>query len=209
MRLVELDSQAGISRNIALRSALNETSSSIEGLFNALSSRSASIQKALINRLNLYYVVFLLLILSMAVFFSYKASKHVVSHLEALTNYISSLAKNNLETGHSIDLHNSAREIKQIYREFRNLLSQLKIWEKQRDSAIQHADDNQQRYRELADMLPQSVFETDSYGNYTYVNKAWYQAFGFTSQDLQDGLNLIETLISESNHEDILGDRKD
>lgn len=90
-----------------------------------------------------------------------------------------------------------------------NLLSQMKLWENQRDSAIQNADDNQQRYRELADLLPQSVFETDSYGNYTYVNKAWYQSFGYTSQDLNDGLNLIETLISsDSNPDEILGIKK-
>ena len=106
---------------------------------------------------------------------------------------------------HSIDLHNSAREIKQIYREFRNLLSQLKIWEKQRDNAIRSAEYTQQRYQELADMLPQSVFETNSLGNYTYVNKAWYKAFGYTPAILEDGLNLIETLIPESDHENILG----
>jgi PAS domain S-box-containing protein len=144
----------------------------------------------------------------MAILFSYKASRHIVLHLESLTNYISVLAKNHLDSSHSIDLHNSAKEIKQIYHEFRNLLSQLKIWERQRDRALQNAEDNQQRYRELADMLPQSVFETDSYGNYTYVNKAWYNSFGYTSTDLFEGLNLIETLISESNQQDILGQRK-
>jgi PAS domain S-box-containing protein len=158
----------------------------------------------MINRLNIFYVFSLLMILAMAIIFSYKASKHVVSHLEALTNYISSLAKNNSDNNPSIDLHNSAREIKQIYSEFRNLLLRLKIGEKQRDSAVRHADDNQQRYRELADMLPQSVFETDSVGNYTYVNKAWHEAFGYDSGDLHEGLNLIETLVSESD-DDILG----
>ena len=208
LRLVELDKQTGIRKNIALRASLNTISSLIEGLFTELSEKSAVTQKALINRLNIFYLVSLLLILCMAIIFSYIASKHIVSHLEALTNYISVLAKNHLDTSQSIDLHNSANEIKQIYHEFRNLLSQLKIWEKQRDRALQNAEDNQQRYRELSDMLPQSVFETDSYGNYTYVNKAWYNAFCYTPADLAEGLNLIETLISESNQENILGQRK-
>ena len=190
---------------MALRASLNTVSAHIESLFTELSEKSAITQKALINRLNIFYLVSLLLIAFMAVVFSFMASKHIVSHLETLTHYISALTKNHLASTPSIDLHNSAREIKQIYREFRNLLSQLKIWEKQRDRALQNAEDNQQRYRELADMLPQSVFETDSYGNYTYVNKAWYNAFGYSPADLDEGLNLIETLISESNQEDILG----
>jgi PAS domain S-box-containing protein len=208
LRLVELDKQAGIRKNLALRASLNAVSSQVESLFNELSEKSVVSQKALLNRLNFYYLISLLLIGCMAIIFSYVVSKRVVSHLEALTNYISRLTKNHLDSSQSIDLHNSASEFKQIYREFRDLLSQLKIWEKQRDRALQNAEDNQQRYRELSDMLPQSVFETDSFGNYTYVNKAWYDAFGFSPTDLGEGLNLIETLISETNQEEILGHRK-
>ncbi len=208
LRLVELDKQTGIRKNLALRASLNKESAAIESLFTSLSEKTVVKQKVLMSRLNGFYLLSLLLIFSMAVIFSYISSKHIVWHLEALTNYISVLAKNHLAAGPSLDLHNSAREIKQIYREFRNLLSQMKIWETQRDRALQNAEDNQQRYRELADMLPQSVFETDSFGNYTYVNKAWYNAFGYTPGDLGEGLNLIETLISESNQEDILGNQK-
>ncbi len=208
LRLVDLDRQAGIRKNMALRASLNNQSALIEDQFTALSEKSAITQKAMLSRLNVYYLISILLILAMAVAFSYKASKHVVLHLETLAHYISSLTRNNFDGSHSIDLRNSASEIKQIYHEFRNMLSQLRVWEKQRDRAIQNAEDNQQRYRELADMLPQSVFETDSYGNYTYVNKAWYHAFGFSSDDLNEGLNLIETLISESSQDDILGIQK-
>jgi PAS domain S-box-containing protein len=207
-RLIEIDRQTGISRNLALRASLNAKSDSIIQHFEALSNTAAAAQEAYMKRLNLFYILSILLIISLAVVFSYKTSKHVVSHLETLTNYISTLSKSKLDDSHSIDLHNSAREIKQIYHEFRNLISQLKIWEKQRDSALQNADDNQQNYRELTDMLPQSVFETDSYGNYTYVNKAWHQSFGFTEGDLKEGLNLIETLVSEAKDSDILGIQK-
>jgi len=208
LRLAQLDRKTGIIRNRALRASLNDAIAGIEILFSTLNDKTQVAQRTLLARLRFYYVLTLLVIFSMALLFSYKTSKHIVSHLEALTNYISALASGNAGSNHPIDLQNSAREIKQIYREFRNLFSQLKVWEKQRDSAIQHADDNQQRYRELADMLPQSVFETDSYGNYTYVNRAWHQSFGYNDQDLNEGLNLIETLISESNAEDILGAKK-
>ncbi len=207
-RLVDLDRQAGIRSNDALKASLSSIGRIIERSFNDLTQHSAFSQKALINRLNIFYAFAVVVILVMAVFFSFKATRHIASHLEALTNYISVLSRDHRDSSHSIDLRNSAYEVKQIYREFRNLLSQLKIWEKQRDSALQKAEDNQQRYRELADMLPQSVFETDSYGNYSYVNKAWYRAFGYAPENLSEGLNLIETLISESSQEDILGNDK-
>ncbi len=84
------------------------------------------------------------------------------------------------------------------------MLSQLRVWERQTDKALKNAEENEKRYRELADMLPQSIYETDELGNLTYVNKAWYRHFGYTKEDLGQGLNLIETVISESS-DDILG----
>ncbi len=208
LRLVDLDSQTGIRKNIALKAQLNKQSADIENIFTQVTAKSFTMQEAMLKRLTLFYVMSLILILILSVFFSYAASRHIVSHLEALTNYISVLSNSQQDQTHSIDLHNSAREIKQIYREFRNLFSMLKVWEKQRDKAIRSAEDTQQRYQELADMLPQSVFETDSMGNYTYANKAWYKAFGYTTTDLHEGLNLIETLIPESEQENILDQGK-
>ncbi len=207
LRLAELDEQTGITGNKALKASLNRYAATIESIFGDLDMKTKKAQLLLLQRLRWMYFVTLLLVFISAVFFSYKASKHVVSHLEALAGYIASLARHE-NPQQKVNFLRSTREIKQIYKEFQNLLAQLKIWEKQRNTAIQFADDNQQRYRELADMLPQSVFETDSYGNYTYVNKAWYQAFGYTVRELNDGLNLIETLVSETGTDDILGIRK-
>jgi len=205
IRLVQLDMQTGIRYNTGLKAQLNDQCKQVEGIFKQLTARSVTRQKALTQRLTYFYLLSIFMIIGIAVLFSYSAARHTVSQLEALTNYISVISSNQQDQGKTIDLHNSAREIKQIYREFRNLLSQLKIWEKQRDRALKSAEDTQQRYQELADMLPQSVFETNMLGNYTYVNKAWYKSFGYNSHDLDEGLNLIETLIPESDREEILG----
>jgi PAS domain S-box-containing protein len=204
MRLVDLDRLSGLDRNIALQAHLNKLGTEIEHSFNTISSKTASAQKVVLARLNLFYIISVVLVFALAMGLSLHATRYIASHIEALTSYISAMSANGADSNQAPDLQNSAKEIKQIYGEFRNLFSQLKIWEKQRDNAMRNADDNQQRYRELADMLPQSVFETDMYGNYSYVNKAWYQAFGYSEKELHDGLNLIETLVSE-NAEDILG----
>jgi len=207
-RLVELEKRSGIEKNLALRAGLTDADTQIEAMLASLIQKSLSTQPGLIRQLNLFYGGLLVLIVSLSVLFSYLTARRIVSHLEALTNYISVLAKNYQEAPAGIDLHNSAHEIRQIYREFRNLISQLKIWERQRDKALRHAEDNQQRYRELADMLPQGIFETNAMGNYTYVNKAWYKAFGYGPEDLAEGLNLIETLITESSQNDLMGQNK-
>ncbi|HLO61106.1 MAG TPA: ATP-binding protein [Bacteroidales bacterium] len=204
MRVVDIDRLSGLDRNIALRAQLDKLGAEIEKSFNTISSKTASAQKVILARLSMFYIISVILVFALALGLSLHATRYIASHIEALTSYISAMSTNDADSNHAPDLQNSAKEIKQIYGEFRNLFSQLKIWEKQRDNAMRNADDNQQRYRELADMLPQSVFETDVYGNYSYVNKAWYQAFGYSERELNDGLNLIETLVSE-NAEDILG----
>jgi len=78
------------------------------------------------------------------------------------------------------------------------MVAQLKIRETQRDRALLIAYENEQRYRDLADLLPQSIFETDKFGNLVYANKSWYKDFGYTNEDLKQGLNLIETINSNN-----------
>lgn len=155
----------------------------------------------------LAYVAVLLVLLLLAAGLGYLASKHLVMPLEKLNRYIGSLNRNTALESRA-DYRHAPVEIRPVYLEFHKLFNQLKTGEQQRDHALKNANDNHQRYRELTDLLPQSVFETDSYGNYTYVNKAWYKAFGYVQADLDDGLNLIETLISGSQHDDILGMQK-
>ena len=205
--LVKLDRQIGLTDNSGLRHDLIEKCKKIETLLVNLEAKSTETQRALIRRTNVYYAFFIGLIVLLSVIVSYFLSRHMVSHLEALTKYISNLTKYNFAYVDKLNLRNSETEIRQIYKEFRNMVAQLRVWQKQRDRAVKNAEENELRYRELADMLPQSIYETDELGNFTYVNKAWYDTFGYTNEDLDDGLNLIETIISKTNN-DILGHHK-
>jgi PAS domain S-box-containing protein len=205
--LVKLDHQIGLRDNSGLRHDLIQKCNKIETLLNGLESKSIGTQKLLIKKTNIYYASFVSLIIIMSIIVSYFLSRHMVSHLESLTKYISNLTKHNFAYVDKVNLRKSANEIRQIYKEFRNMTAQLRVWQKQRDRAVKIAEDNELRYRELADMLPQSIYETDELGNFTYVNKAWYETFGYTNEDLENGLNLIETIISKTN-DDILGHYK-
>lgn len=205
--LKNIEDRIGLNDNSGLKLLLNQKADHILTKFSELYQTARLTQKSLLRELNFYYAVFMIIAMIVAILVSFFISKHVVNHLELLTRYISQLTKNNFNYTEKLNLKNSASEISHIYREFRNMLSQLRVRERQRDKALADAEDNERRYRLLADMLPQSIYETDELGNFSYVNKAWYRNFGYTAEDINQGLNLIETVISESS-DDILGNTR-
>lgn len=56
------------------------------------------------------------------------------------------------------------------------------------EEALQNSEN---KYNEMADLLPQVVFETDVYGSLTYVNKQAYAIFGYSDKDPIIGLNTM------------------
>jgi PAS domain S-box-containing protein len=57
--------------------------------------------------------------------------------------------------------------------------------------------ESETRFRELADLLPQSVFELDLKGNFTYCNRCGFETFGYTREDLKKGVNALQLYIPE------------
>ena len=69
------------------------------------------------------------------------------------------------------------------------------ITERKREQ--QALEESKQRFQELADLLPQPVFETDIHGKITYTNQLGITAFGYTPADLQKGINSIDLFAQE------------
>ena len=55
--------------------------------------------------------------------------------------------------------------------------------------------ESEQKYRELADSLPQTVFETDETGRLTFANRYAFELFGYTQNDFDKGLDATHMLI--------------
>ena len=53
---------------------------------------------------------------------------------------------------------------------------------------------SERRHRELADALPQPVFETDQRGVLTFANRAAFETFGYSEDDLARGPSVLEML---------------
>jgi PAS domain S-box-containing protein len=65
---------------------------------------------------------------------------------------------------------------------------------KQAEEALRRSERN---YRELAELLPQTVFECDVQGRLTFVNRRGQEIFGVTPDQLRQGLSLLAVIAPE------------
>jgi len=82
-------------------------------------------------------------------------------------------------------------ERKRMEDELRRYSMQLEGLVFERTGKLAHSE---RRFRELADLLPQTVFEADEKGNFTFANRVGFASFGYTEEDLREGLSVIQTL---------------
>ncbi len=60
------------------------------------------------------------------------------------------------------------------------------------------AEENETKINELANLLPQIIYECDLDGTLTYVNNRAYEFFRYTPEDFKKGINIFQTLAPES-----------
>lgn len=63
--------------------------------------------------------------------------------------------------------------------------------------SLEQAKESEMRFRELAEMLPETIYEVDMQGELTFVNEKSFDLFGYTRQEFNEGINVIEFI-----HED-------
>lgn len=64
----------------------------------------------------------------------------------------------------------------------------------ERDKALR---ESKNRYEELANLLPETVYEIDQRGNFSFLNRSGFESLGYTQKDLEEGLNIREMIIPE------------
>ncbi|MFC2104965.1 PAS domain-containing protein, partial [Bacteroidota bacterium] len=57
--------------------------------------------------------------------------------------------------------------------------------------------ENEEKFKSLATLLPEVIYETDVHGNITFVNLKAFETFEYTSDDLEKGLNITQMLAPE------------
>ena len=57
--------------------------------------------------------------------------------------------------------------------------------------------ESEAKFRDLTELLPQTVFETDERGNFTFANRAGFDCFGYTQDDFEGGLTVLQMIAPE------------
>ena len=81
--------------------------------------------------------------------------------------------------------------------EMRRRVTELKASEAERQKVEEALKESERRYRELADLLPQIVFEMDLEGNITFMNRNGLEFLDYTQEDLEAGLDALQLVIPE------------
>jgi len=76
-------------------------------------------------------------------------------------------------------------------------IQELEHLESDRKRAEVSLLESEKRFRELAELLPETVYETDIQGTLTFVNRNAFDRFGYTREDLAGGLNALEMVIPD------------
>ncbi len=64
-----------------------------------------------------------------------------------------------------------------------------------RKKVEQSIKDSEEKFRELAEMLPETIFELDLKGRLTFVNQKAFDLFGYSVKDFSNGINVIDLLV--------------
>jgi PAS domain S-box-containing protein len=95
------------------------------------------------------------------------------------------------EIGNSFD--SSSREIRYLA----SSLDNVRIAQSERDQALRKVTESEAKFRDLAEMLPESVFEADKNGTITFLNHNGLIKFGYRKDELIGRRNLIELIIPQ------------
>ena len=76
-------------------------------------------------------------------------------------------------------------------------MTQRKQAEEQQVLWMNQLRESEARFRELADLLPQPVFESNVHGVLTFMNRSGFEQFGYRAQDLAGGLHTLHIVAPE------------
>ena len=66
-----------------------------------------------------------------------------------------------------------------------------------RKQSEERLKESEERFRELADALPQTVYETDEHGTFLYMNRTGLEKFGYLREEAIGKISVLQTLVPE------------
>ena len=79
----------------------------------------------------------------------------------------------------------------------RQRITELETSEIQHKRVEEMLRQSEEKHRETCDLLPQPVCETDERGNLILANRSAFNSFGYTGEDFDKGLNVLQMFVPE------------
>ncbi len=73
-------------------------------------------------------------------------------------------------------------------------ITKRKQTEEEKNKAVQALLESERKFKELAELLPETIYESDRDGRITFANQIALKKYGYSQEDLDRGLNVMETL---------------
>lgn len=198
--MVLLDNQLGIKNNTGLKKELNDQAALLDRQIKDLILKSNRIKALQFKKLKYNYLYFIILIVTLSIVISIFNARKITRPIKKFIQYIHK-TKDHFKKAKLMQIE-GPDEIKLLNTEFNNLIEQIKQGDKQRDIAEHALKESENKYRNLAELLPLSIFEADREGKLVFVNKAWYNTLGYNRDEFTKGVYLND-ILSKANLDEL------
>ena len=122
-----------------------------------------------------------------------EASQIIKTELDIPVIFITAYADDNL-INKATDVEPFGYIVKPFHEKEIKAAIEIGIFKKKIERALQESE---KRFKELANLLPQTVFETDDKGKIIYANNTGLNLFGYTQKDIEKGIKFPELFIKK------------